>query len=109
MFKETGLDDKKSYTFRIKPIYKGMDLNVKEHVVRLGQTQDRAKNTDGRVVHFPDVSTTNPPSHDCPVAFEFEKPKPPTKQTNGGERLKAQYLPAAFISLMFNLITLLRK
>ena len=109
MFKETGLDDKKSYTFRIKPIYKGMDLNVKEHVVRLGETQDLAINKDGGAVHFPVESTTNPSSIDCPVAFEFEKPKPPTKQTNGGEKLKIQYLPVAFISLMFNLITMLRK
>ena len=105
MFKETGLDDKKSYTFRIKPIYKGLDLTVKEHVVRLGQAQVLPKNKDDGAVHFPEKK----PSNDCLVAFEFEKPKPPTKQTNGGEKLTIQYLPVAFISLMFNLMNILRK
>ena len=107
IFKETGLKDKQSYTFRIKPIFKGLDLKVKEKVVLVGQIPIFAKKVEEGAVNFPGKV-----SHDsCPISFEFEKKKDehPTKQSNGSERSSMNSVFFCFIGLILHSFTILLK
>ena len=102
VYTETGLTDKQEYTFRIKPIFQGLDLNVKEKSVRIGQIPIFAKSSDDGAVQFPE---NNQPST-CPVPFNFETPKiPPSEQTSGGEKSTIKLISVTLICLILNFLS----